>query len=53
MATPPAEPGRCDTGRPLCGAPARLYAAGWRCDAHRPSSFHRTELTDQKAEFSE
>jgi hypothetical protein len=27
----------CDTGRPLCGAPARYYAAGWRCDEHRPS----------------
>lgn len=28
--------GVCDTGRPLCGAPARLYAAGWRCEQHVP-----------------
>ncbi|GAA2732222.1 hypothetical protein [Streptomyces nogalater] len=40
----PAEPprymrrGKCDTGRPLCGKPARWYPAGWRCDEHRPSS---------------
>lgn len=20
----------------LCGLPARLYAAGWRCEAHKP-----------------
>ncbi|MEU2426966.1 hypothetical protein ABZ619_39140 [Streptomyces sp. NPDC007851] len=33
--------GRCDTGRPLCGKPARPYAAGWRCDEHRPHSLHR------------
>lgn len=32
-------PGICDTGRPKCGQRARLYAAGWRCDEHRPSSF--------------
>lgn len=32
-------PGICDTGRPTCGQPARLYAAGWRCDDHQPSSF--------------
>jgi hypothetical protein len=31
-------PGICDTGRPKCGKPARLYAAGWRCDTHKPSS---------------
>jgi hypothetical protein len=31
-------PGICDTGRPKCGEPARLYAAGWRCDEHRPTS---------------
>lgn len=29
-------PGICDTGRPLCGQPARFYAAGWRCEGHRP-----------------
>jgi len=34
-------PGFCDTGRPVCGQPARLYAAGWRCDGHRPASFWR------------
>lgn len=32
-------PGICDTGRPKCGQPARLYAAGWRCDDHRPTSY--------------
>ena len=31
-------PPTCDTGRPRCGAPARLYPAGWRCDQHRPST---------------
>jgi hypothetical protein len=31
--------GICDTGRPLCGQPARFYAAGWRCDRHKPSSY--------------
>jgi len=35
-------PGICDTGRPKCGEPARLYAAGWRCDAHRPFSYWLT-----------
>jgi hypothetical protein len=30
--------GKCDTGRPLCGKTARWYAAGWRCDEHRPTS---------------
>jgi hypothetical protein len=38
-AIPRPVPGICDTGRPKCGQPARLYAAGWRCDEHRPSSF--------------
>ncbi|MFD8611045.1 hypothetical protein [Streptomyces sp. NPDC059631] len=28
----------CDTGRPVCGAPARPYPAGPRCDDHRPHS---------------
>ncbi|MFD7999880.1 hypothetical protein [Streptomyces mirabilis] len=32
-------PGICDTGRPKCGQPARLYAAGWRCGEHQPSSY--------------
>ncbi|MYV44960.1 aromatic ring-opening dioxygenase LigA [Streptomyces sp. SID2888] len=32
----------CDTGRPLCGAPARFTAAGWRCDDHRPRSIRPT-----------
>ncbi|MFJ2017219.1 aromatic ring-opening dioxygenase LigA [Streptomyces nodosus] len=32
-------PPTCDTGRPLCGAPARLYPAGWRCDEHHPRSY--------------
>ncbi|MCV2460481.1 hypothetical protein OEB94_14465 [Streptomyces sp. ICN988] len=28
----------CEAGRTPCGQPARLYAAGWRCEEHRPSS---------------
>jgi hypothetical protein len=28
--------GQCGSGNPLCGQPARLYPAGWRCDEHRP-----------------
>ncbi|MDN5380702.1 aromatic ring-opening dioxygenase LigA [Streptomyces sp. LB8] len=36
----PKPPPTCDTGNPVCGAPARLYPAGWRCDRHRPSSYH-------------
>lgn len=31
-------PGRCGSGHPLCGRPARFYPAGWRCDQHPPSS---------------
>lgn len=38
-AIPRPVPGVCDTGRPKCGQPARLYAAGWRCDEHQPSSY--------------
>jgi hypothetical protein len=30
--------GKCDTGRPLCGKPARWTTAGWRCFEHRPRS---------------
>ncbi|RRQ81517.1 hypothetical protein [Streptomyces griseofuscus] len=30
--------GACETGKPKCGQPARLYPAGWRCDQHKPSS---------------
>ena len=36
-------PGICDTGRPKCGQRARLYAAGWRCDEHRPASYWRAD----------
>ncbi|CAL9530408.1 hypothetical protein SUDANB126_04031 [Streptomyces sp. enrichment culture] len=32
-------PQPCDTGNPACGAPARLYPAGWRCDRHRPTTY--------------
>lgn len=31
-------PGRCQAGVTACGAPARLYPAGWLCDEHRPGS---------------
>jgi len=32
-------PKTCDTGNPVCGAPARPYPAGWRCDRHRPGAY--------------
>jgi hypothetical protein len=38
-AIPRPVPGICDTGRPKCGQSARLYAAGWRCDEHQPTSY--------------
>ncbi|MEZ3180333.1 hypothetical protein KYY02_17060 [Streptomyces pimonensis] len=38
-AIPRPVPGACDTGQPKCGKPARFYAAGWRCDRHRPTSY--------------
>ena len=41
-AIPRPVPGICDTGRPKCGQPGRLYAAGWRCEAHRPSRYWHT-----------
>lgn len=31
-------PGVCAAGVQPCGAPARLYPGGWRCDNHVPSS---------------
>ncbi|GAA2807073.1 hypothetical protein RMN57_02330 [Kitasatospora sp. CM 4170] len=33
--------GVCSAGRTHCGAEARLYAAGWLCDAHRPGANRR------------
>ncbi|GHC44284.1 MULTISPECIES: aromatic ring-opening dioxygenase LigA [Streptomyces rochei group] len=36
------KPPGCDTGRPLCGKPARFTTAGWRCDDHRPRSHRPT-----------
>jgi hypothetical protein len=35
-AIPRPRPGVCEIGVPRCGQPARFYAAGWRCEAHRP-----------------
>lgn len=37
--SPEITPGRCSAGVTPCGAPARLYPAGWRCEAHRPGAF--------------
>lgn len=34
-------PGVCDLGVPKCGGAARLYAAGWRCDSHKPVGYRR------------
>lgn len=31
-------PGQCGAGQTPCGADARLYPGGWRCDEHRPST---------------
>ncbi|MEU4351753.1 hypothetical protein [Streptomyces sp. NPDC023838] len=30
--------GECGAGVTKCGAPARFYACGWRCDSHRPGA---------------
>lgn len=38
---PKVVPGRCDAGVTPCGAPARPYAGGWRCDAHSPGAIAR------------
>ncbi|MER5472534.1 hypothetical protein [Streptomyces sp. NPDC002685] len=35
-AIPRPRQGMCDVGSPRCGHAARFYAAGWRCDEHRP-----------------
>ncbi|MER5312730.1 hypothetical protein ABT034_33715 [Streptomyces sp. NPDC002773] len=35
---PKTTPGFCETGNPMCQQPARLYAAGWRCSDHLPTS---------------
>jgi hypothetical protein len=40
----------CDTGRPLCGQPARFYPAGWRCDEHRPHRYATTNHPQQQTE---
>jgi hypothetical protein len=40
MTGPDTHTGRCDTGRPLCGKPARFYAAGYRCDEHKPHAYN-------------
>ncbi|MEU6768567.1 hypothetical protein ABZ916_39415 [Streptomyces sp. NPDC046853] len=34
-------PGRCEAGATPCGATARLYACGWRCDPHSPGAMAR------------
>lgn len=35
---PRATPGQCSAGVVPCGAPARLFAAGWRCVRHSPAA---------------
>jgi hypothetical protein len=46
---PKVTPGQCDTGRPVCGKPARLYAVGWRCELHNPAGWaaHLAAQADQ------
>jgi hypothetical protein len=39
---PKTTPGFCETGNPVCGEPARLYAGGWRCQEHVPGQPHQT-----------
>lgn len=39
--------GQCDTGRPRCSKPARLYPAGWRCPDHQPPRPDLKTATDQ------
>ncbi|HCA85485.1 MAG TPA: hypothetical protein DEQ61_08330 [Streptomyces sp.] len=34
----PPTPHRCSSGVTPCGAPARFYACGWRCDGHSPAA---------------
>lgn len=34
----PPTPHQCSAGVTPCGAPARLYACGWRCDEHSPAA---------------
>lgn len=34
-------PGLCESGATPCGATARLYACGWRCDPHSPAAMAR------------
>ncbi|MEU5900633.1 hypothetical protein [Streptomyces venezuelae] len=34
-------PGLCESGTTACGAPARLYPCGWRCDPHSPAAMAR------------
>lgn len=38
----PIVPGECDTGRPRCSKPGRLFPAGWRCAEHAPAAAART-----------
>lgn len=35
---PKVTPHRCSSGVTPCGAPARFYACGWRCDEHSPAA---------------
>jgi len=35
---PKTTPGFCETGNPMRQQPARFFACGWRCPAHRPST---------------
>lgn len=36
---PKTTPGFCETGNPVCGQTARLYACGWRCEVHNPAAW--------------
>jgi hypothetical protein len=38
-----APPRRCGAGVTPCGAPARLYPCGWRCDEHSPGAHRKRQ----------
>lgn len=46
---PKTTPGKCETGRPVCGEPARLYPAGWRCHLHSPAGWAAHQATQGDA----
>ncbi|MGW5431856.1 hypothetical protein ACWET9_32355 [Streptomyces sp. NPDC004059] len=46
---PKTTPYKCETGNPVCGKPARLFPAGWRCVDHWPHSQVARQRDDEPA----